>query len=241
MVAGSVPTQGRAAHMQSLWNGRVQSWDHHSGSSAAFKAIQAAVLDHACPGSGDAVADLGAGTGTLALALAARVASVLAVDLAPSMLDSIGSRALAAGVSNITPVLSDLAGLELPPASLDVIVSSYALHHLRDDEKAELVAKAYSWLRPGGRLVVADMMFGRGRSERDRQILLEKAKAFARKGPAGLWRLAKNIVRFSLRRGSELPVPPEFWTSALSSAGFETVRFQAVVHEAGVVSGRRPR
>src|SRR6266567_4369857 len=52
--------------------------------------------------------------------------------------------------------------LSLPADSADVIVTSYALHRLRDADKQRLVAAAYRWLKPGGTFVVADMMFGRG-------------------------------------------------------------------------------
>ncbi len=38
----------------------------------------------------------------------------------------------------------------LPPASVDLVVSSYALHHLADADKQALVARAARWLRPGG-------------------------------------------------------------------------------------------
>jgi ubiquinone/menaquinone biosynthesis C-methylase UbiE len=73
--------------------------------------------------------------------------------------------------------------LSLPPASADLIVTSYALHRLRDADKQRIVAEAYHWLSPGGTLVVADMMFGRGATSRDRAII--KAKDKERFGNAG--------------------------------------------------------
>ena len=92
----------------------------------------------------------------------------------------------------------------------------------------------------GGRLVIADMMFGRGASQRDRHILHQKAVALAAKGPGGWWRIAKNLTRYGLGVGQEHPVTPEFWQAALRDAGFTDVVFQPVVAEAGIVRGIRP-
>ncbi len=132
----------------------------------------------------------------------------------------------------------DLAHLELPDSSVDLVVSNYALHHLTNDDKVALVGRVSRWLRPGGRLVVADMMFGRGTSRRDRAIIRGKLLSLARLGPGGLWRIAKNLWRFGVRRGTEMPASPDFWRGALSASGFEAISFDPVVAEAGVVTGQ---
>lgn len=137
--------------------------------------------------------------------------------------------------------VTDLKNLRLPPDSVDLIVSSYALHHLVNTDKRELVARAAQWLRPGGRLVIADMMFGRGGSQRDRDILRQKVIALAAKGPGGWWRIAKNLARYGFGVGQEHPVTPGFWQEALQEAGFTGVRFLPVVAEAGIVHGRLDR
>ena len=95
-------------------------------------------------------------------------------------------------------------------------------------------------LRPGGRLVIADMMFGRGGSRRDRDILRQKVAALAAKGIGGWWRIVKNLGRYGMRVGSEHPATPEFWQQALRDAGLVEVSFQPVAAEAGIVRGIRP-
>ena len=119
--------------------------------------------------------------------------------------------------------VSDLRQFHLPPASVDLVVSSYALHHLQDPDKRALVARAARWLRPGGRLVIADMMFGRGGSRRDRDILRQKVIALAAKEPGGWWRIAKNLTRYGLGVGDEHPAAPEFWQAALRDADLTAV------------------
>jgi ubiquinone/menaquinone biosynthesis C-methylase UbiE len=149
-------------------------------------------------------------------------------------------RAAEDGLHNVSAEVKDLREFQLPPASVDLVVSSYALHHLTNRDKRVLVAQAARWLRPGGRLVIADMMFGRGASQRDRSILVQKVTALAAKGPGGWWRIVKNLTRYGLGVGHEHPASPEFWQSALREAGFAEVVFEPVAAEAGLVRGVRP-
>lgn len=87
--------------------------------------------------------------------------------------------------------------------------------------------------------MIGDLMLGRGVSRRDREIVRAKALTFLRRGPAGWWRLAKNVVRFTLRV-QERPLSMERWVGLLSERGFAEVEAVSVVAEAGVVVGRRP-
>jgi SAM-dependent methyltransferase len=213
--------------LERTWDKRVEKWHSHVTSAAAFGKVLDQLLRLAAPQEADECVDLGAGTGFVTTALAPRVSSVLAVDISAAMAASLLQRATAAGLANVSAEVADL------------VVSSYALHHLTDDEKRDLVARAAQWLRPDGRLVIADMMFGRGGSQRDRQILQQKVASLAAKGPGGWWRIAKNLGRYGLGVGQEHPATPEFWLAALREAGFTEVVFQPVIAEAGIVRGVR--
>ena len=222
------------------WDRRVEEWHSHVTSAAAFGQVLDQLIGLSCVKPTDTCVDLGAGTGFVTTALAPLVSSVLAVDISTSMSASLAERAARDGLRNVSAEVCDLREFQLAPASVDLVVSSYALHHLPGAEKRALVARAARWLRPGGRLVVADMMFGRGGSPRDRAILRQKVIALAAKGPGGWWRIAKNLTRYGLGIGHEYPAPPEFWQAALRDAGFTEVGFQPVVAEAGLVRGVRP-
>jgi ubiquinone/menaquinone biosynthesis C-methylase UbiE len=239
----SEPSRTRAARvslLRSKWNRRTHAWHEHVFSSPAFAEVREALIAALAPSSDNRVVDLGAGTGFITLAIAPSVCEVLAVDLSEKMRDELAQHAAAAGMQNVRVMNADLATFDLPEHSFHAVVSNYALHHLSDAEKIDLVARAFRWLVPGGRLVVADMMFGRGATSHDRRVIRMKLRALLKKGPTGLWRITKNVVRLGLRLGTELPAPPEFWVRALENAGFEAVRYTAVIAEAGVVRGVRP-
>jgi hypothetical protein len=87
--------------------------------------------------------------------------------------------------------------------------------------------------------VIADMMFGRGGSSRDRAIIKSKVVALARKGPGGWWRITKNAARYLLRM-QERPVSMDAWTSMLTRSGFTQITSTTIVAEAGLVAGYRP-
>ncbi len=106
---------------------------------------------------GDAVADLGAGSGYFTLRLARAVGpqgKVYAVDVIPEMLDYIRQRAQLVGVKNIQLVQALPQDPKLLPASVDLIFICDTLHHISDRRTYfPLLARA---LRPGGRLVNVD-------------------------------------------------------------------------------------
>lgn len=230
-------TEAVVRRQRRVWSLRAASWDQHG--SAGLGKVTATVLAAAAVQPGELVVDLGCGTGQLSLPLAERGGRVLAVDVSQDMVDRLEEAASGRGITSLESAAVPIEDLNLPACSVDLVVSSYALHHLRDADKARLVSAAFGWLRPGGRLVVADMMFGRGASSSDRKIIAGKVRALARKGPGGWWRVAKNAARYLLRI-HERPVPASTWAAMLRQSGFDGVATSTIAAEAGLVTGRRP-
>lgn len=164
---------------------------------------------------------------------------MLAVDVSAKMIDLLLENAAKDGVTNVEGTAIPIEQLDFEPGSLDLVVTNYALHHLRDEDKPVLVRNVYRWLRPGGRFVIGDMMFGRGGDARDREIIASKLSLLVRKGPGGWWRIAKNGGRYLLRF-QERPVAMSAWVRWFEEAGFGGVKAIEVVNEAAVVRGERP-
>jgi len=233
----SVATRTTIRRQRRIWSRRVSSWDQHG--SAGLGTVTAAVIAAAAVQPGCEVVDLGCGQGQVSLPLARLGAEVLAIDVSPAMVDQLAGTARRERVQTLAATAIPIEELSLPDGSVDLVVTSYALHHLRDADKARLVCEAFRWLRPGGRLIVADLMLGRGGSSRDRQIIRQKLIVLARKGPGGWWRIAKNAARYILRV-HERPVSMAAWSLMLGQAGFTQVQAKPVVAEAGLVMGARP-
>jgi SAM-dependent methyltransferase len=104
------------------------------------------------------IIDLGAGTGTAALALARQVpdAEVIAVDVSESMLEHLGRQARLLGVDGRVRTVQ--ADLDQPWPALgpaDLVWAAASLHHMADPGHA--LAQAFATLRPGGLLAVTEL------------------------------------------------------------------------------------
>lgn len=219
------------------WTQRADTWDRDNADGMSKIAAKAIELSGARPGL--VCVDLGCGGGRLALELARRGATVTGVDVSASMIERLRSQAQREGLTLVKGIVTPIERLTMPAGSVDLVISNYALHHLRDEEKARVVRAAYTWLRPGGKLVNADFMMGRGATAQDREIIASKIKIMATKGLPGYWRILKNAGRYLLRL-HERPITPEAWIRLYEGAGFADMTSVHVVSEANVVTGVKP-
>ena len=102
------------------------------------------------------IADLGAGEGTFSQLLARRSKKVIAVDNSEKMVEYGRELARKRGVKNLEYRKGDLEEVPIRDATVDLAFFSQALHHAQHPERA--VAEAYRILKPGGRIVVLDLL-----------------------------------------------------------------------------------
>lgn len=101
------------------------------------------------------VMDFGAGTGLVTLRIAPKVGELVAADLSSNMLAMLGQKLAMGGITNVRTLQWDAEQGDAPEGGFDAIVSSMALHHVRDTEALfRRLAKA---LAPGGWVAVADL------------------------------------------------------------------------------------
>jgi ubiquinone/menaquinone biosynthesis C-methylase UbiE len=107
---------------------------------------------------GDAVLDVGCGTGTLALEVVRRVGRagrVAGVDPSPEQI----ARARAKAARRHVPIEFQIGVIEqlaFPDQTFDVVFSTLMMHHLPTPLKRQGLAEIARVLKPGGRLVMAD-------------------------------------------------------------------------------------
>lgn len=111
------------------------------------------------------VADLGAGEGTLSLLLTQRAERVIAVDNSAKMLEYVCEVARKNGVKNLEARLGDLEELPIGDEEVDLALLHQSLHHAIHPSKA--VEEARRIVKPGGRVVVMDLLKHRFEEARD--------------------------------------------------------------------------
>src|SRR3954465_12918529 len=140
------------------------------------------------------VADLGCGTGAVTQSLAPFVQRVIAVDESNAMLSAAKKRLH--GVANVDIRNGRLESLPIGDGEVDIALLFLVLHYTADPSR--VIAEASRVLKPGGRLLVLDMM------PHDRQDL--------RQTMGHLW---QGFDRSTL----------DGW---MQSAGFESFRYNAL-------------
>ncbi len=114
---------------------------------------------------GKRVLDIGCGTGNVSLACAALGATVIGVDSNADMLEVAKSKAKSAGLESGVEWLelgvAEIAG-KIDESSLDAVVSCLTFSELTPDEQTYALSIAYSCLKPGGTIVIADEVLPEG-------------------------------------------------------------------------------
>lgn len=142
MTAGS---DGAAiASVAEAYSATGSAWQ--TGPGRVYDTLAQQMVAHVPTRPGDLALDLGAGTGAASRPLRRAGASVIALDVAPGMLEALDG---AAGLS----VVADARVLPFASATFDIVVAAFSLNHVADPLAA--LREVRRVLRRGGRFVAA--------------------------------------------------------------------------------------
>ena len=184
-------TKGLVMHSEARYYDLL-AWMLTLGRERAFRERLVALARRA---PGEAVLDVGCGTGTLAVVAKRRVGvsgEVHGVDASPEMIERAGRKAAKAGVE-VSFHTAVAEALPYPDASFDVVLSTLMLHHLPRPGREQCASELRRVLKPGGRVLAVDF----ATPARERKGLLARLH---RHGSMAL----RDIV--ALLRGAELQV-----------------------------------
>jgi ubiquinone/menaquinone biosynthesis C-methylase UbiE len=124
---------------------------------------------------GDTYVDLGSGAGIDCFLAADRVGKtgkVIGVDMTPEMIDKARENAKKAGMENVEFRLGEIEHLPVSDNSVDVITSNCVINLSPD--KIAVFSDAYRVLRPGGKIMISDIVLKKELPE----AVLQSAEAY---------------------------------------------------------------
>ncbi len=129
--------------------GQRDVWAGFAVNEPATTPPAAALVAFAAVRAGDAVLDVGCGTGVVAITAARAGARVTGLDLTPALLERARDHARLAAVAATWDV-GDAEALPYPDAAFDVVLSQFG--HMFAPRPAVVVAEMLRVLKPGGRI-----------------------------------------------------------------------------------------
>lgn len=124
---------------------------------AGYKKVLGTIFDIIKNESGKNILDIGFGTGILSQKLYDDGCSICGVDFSPKMIEIAKQK-----MPNATLIQHDFTkGLPAFPSDemFDFIVCTYAIHHLDDTQKIQLIKRSIDLLSTEGKVLIGDVAF----------------------------------------------------------------------------------
>ena len=154
-VESPAQTEGRLIRRASFYDGLANIMTFGQISRLRRMTVDLALLR-----PGDALLDVGCGTGGVTIPAKIRAGingNVVGIDPSPEMITIARRKAKRVGIE-IDFRIGVMESLAFPDETFDVVTSSLMIHHLPKHVQMQGFTEIWRVLKPGGRLLIADMM-----------------------------------------------------------------------------------
>lgn len=138
-----------------------------------YDAALDAIVRWIAPRSGEIGLDAATGTGNLAGRFVERGIQMQGMDQSKAMLQRCRSK-----YPELTTKVGNLLALPYFDGQFDFVVTSFALHHLTDEQKLLALEEMMRVLKPHGRLCIADLMFEQAKSGEEYKAMLRAGRRY---------------------------------------------------------------
>ncbi len=150
-----VQTEGKVLHWAPFYDFTTEMLTFGQG-----RRLRNLTIDLARLAPGESLLDVGCGTGGVTIPAKQRVGpsgQAAGIDPAPEMIAVARQKARRKGL-DIDFRVGVIEALPFPDASFDVVTASLMMHHLPKPLQVKGLGEIYRVLKPGGRLLIADMI-----------------------------------------------------------------------------------
>ena len=147
-------TEGRLVSWARFYDGLINLM-----TLGRMRRLRQMTVDYAQIQPGESVLDVGCGTGAVTIPAKMKVGSqgyAVGIDPDPDMIGIARQKAMKAGLE-IDFRVGVIESLPFSDETFDVVTSSLMMHHLSDKLRVKGLAELWRTLKPGGRILIADM------------------------------------------------------------------------------------
>jgi ubiquinone/menaquinone biosynthesis C-methylase UbiE len=191
----------------------VERYEKRMGEIRDLPGEDAAILKTLALPENSHLLEIGTGSGHFARAAAKAGYRVTAVDVSPAMLRYAEARAKSEGLKNVEFCHAGFLTFSAESATFDAVVSVTVLHHLPDLWKAIALKNIHRMLKPGGLLLLGDVVFSSSGSDPMSQF-----DAFVNAMPEGMREAAIGHI------AKEYSTLDWIMEGLLTRAGFQILR-----------------